>query len=83
MWVGTSREKLEKLIDEQEESRVVLMMQQDTPERFLKIEDISQIQPSELDAFSMAAASDTIVQPIPIAVAATKEQEQQLFSLQL
>ncbi len=60
MWVGTSKERLEKsnmashneirefaklvgnssgykLIDEQEESRVVLLMQQDSPKRFLKL----------------------------------------------
>lgn len=67
MWVGTSREKLEKdnmashedirefaaavgmkcgyeVIDEQEESRVVLMMQKDGPERFLKIEELNPAQ---------------------------------------
>ncbi|MBI2581341.1 4-demethylwyosine synthase TYW1 [Candidatus Woesearchaeota archaeon] len=71
MWVGTSREKLErdnmashseikefaaavgkkcgyKLIDEQEESRVVLMMQQDSPDRFLKIGEITKLACSEL-----------------------------------
>ncbi len=61
MWVGTSKERLEKgnmashgeirefaklvgnscgykLVDEQEESRVVLLMQEDNPERFLKLQ---------------------------------------------
>lgn len=64
MWVGTSKERLEKsnmashievkkfaaavgkkcgykIFDEQEESRVVLMMQQDSPERFLKLRQSS------------------------------------------
>lgn len=69
MWVGTSKERLEKgnmashseikefaaavgkkcsynIIDEQEESRVVLMMQKDSPERFLKIGQINPMQPT-------------------------------------
>ena len=68
------------------ESRVVLMMQEDTPERFLKIEEINQIQPNELDAYSSAAASDTIVQPIPAAMATVEEKgemEQSPFQLKI
>ncbi|MBI3037407.1 4-demethylwyosine synthase TYW1 [Candidatus Woesearchaeota archaeon] len=107
MWVGTSREKLEKdsmashedirefaklvgascgynLIDEQEESRVVLMMQKDGPERFLKNEEISPIQIGELDAFSRAAATETVIHRISEPVAAAVQNiEQPLFQLKM
>ena len=109
MWVGTSREKLEKdnmashseikefaaavgkkcgykIIDEQEESRVVLMMQQDSPERFLKIEEINPIHSDGLDAFSMAADNDTAVHPMlqpVVAAESTQAHEPELFQLKI
>ncbi|MBI2141331.1 hypothetical protein HYU16_02810, partial [Candidatus Woesearchaeota archaeon] len=77
-----------KLVDEQEESRVVLMMQQDSPGRFLKIGEINPIQPDVLDAFSRAAAAATVIQQLPAVAAAAAEEVQSkpgqpLFQLKL
>ena len=70
-----------QVVDEQEESRVVLMMQEDAPERFLRINEINPISSQALDAFSLAAASDTVIQPIPSSLAS--ETAEELFPLKL
>ena len=101
MWVGTSREKLERdnmsthddikafaklvgglcgynLADEQEESRVVLMMQEGTPGRFLEIGELSPV--NAIDAFSNA---DGEIEGASLAVAENSETdvEEPLFQL--
>ncbi|MEK6854458.1 MAG: hypothetical protein AABX60_03915, partial [Nanoarchaeota archaeon] len=59
------------LVDEQEESRVVLMMQQGSPERFLRISEINPKHLSEVDAFNTDTA--TIEQHLPSTVTQQKQ----------
>lgn len=98
MWVGTSRERLEKdnmashdeirafaaavgrecgynVVDEQEESKVVLMMQDGATERFLNTDAISPIQSD-----SVASRHDGIYS---IPAAETIHDESELFQLKI